>query len=161
MNRIQIGDRIPEFSLKNQDGNIVDIKEYLGKKKMVIYFYPKDGSLSCTRQACFFRDLSDVFEETGAVVIGISQQSVESHKRFADANNLNFNILSDPDNTVRKLFGVPSHLFGLIPGRVTYVADKSGKVVYVFDSQIDVQRHVDEALKICLVLKKTDNGKES
>ena len=158
MSRIQIGDRIPEFSLKNQDGNIVDINEYLGKKKMVIYFYPKDGSLSCTRQACFFRDLSDVFEETGAVVIGISQQSVESHKRFADANNLNFTILSDPDNTVRKLFGVPSHLFGLIPGRVTYVADKAGKVVYIFDSQTDVQRHVDEALKICLVLKKTDNG---
>lgn len=158
MSRIQIGDRIPEFSLKNQDGNIIDVNEYLGKKKIVIYFYPKDGSLSCTRQACFFRDLSEVFEETGAVVIGISQQSVESHKKFAGANNLNFDILSDPDNTVRKLFGVPSHFFGLIPGRVTYVADKSGKVVYVFDSQTDVQRHVDEALKICLVLKKTDNG---
>lgn len=156
MSRIQIGDRIPEFSLRNQDGNIVKITEYLGKKKIVIYFYPKDGSLSCTRQACFFRDLSDVFEETGAVVIGISQQSVESHKKFADGNNLNFNILSDSDNTVRKLFGVPSQLFGLIPGRVTYVADKSGKVVYIFDSQTAVQRHVDEALKICLVLKKTD-----
>ena len=160
MKRIQVGDRVPGFSLKDQHGNLIDINTYTGKKKLVIYFYPKDGSLSCTRQACFFRDLSDVFEETGTVVIGISQQSVESHKRFADANHLNFNILSDPDNAVRKLFGVPSQLFGLIPGRVTYVADKSGKVVYMLDSQTDVQRHVDEALKICLVLKKTDNGKD-
>ena len=160
MKRLQIGDRVPEFSLQDQDGNMVDIKDYLGKKKLVIYFYPRDGSLSCTRQACYFRDLADVFEETGAMVFGISQQSVESHKRFADANNLNFKILSDPDNSVRKLFGVPSQLFGLVAGRVTYVADRSGKIVYMFDSQTDVQRHVDEALKICLVLKKTDNGIE-
>ncbi|MEE4213502.1 MAG: peroxiredoxin [Bacteroidales bacterium] len=158
MESIQIGDRIPEFSLKDQDGNNFDIKEYLGKKKLVIYFYPKDGSLSCTRQACYFRDLSDVFEETGAMVIGISQQSVESHKMFAESNKLNFTLLSDPDNKVRKLFGASSKLFGLVPGRVTYVADKSGKVVYRLDSQQNVQKHVDEALKICLVLKKTDNG---
>ncbi|MDT8402198.1 MAG: peroxiredoxin [Bacteroidales bacterium] len=155
---LQIGDRVPEFSLKDQDGNIFDIKKYLGRKKLVIYFYPKDGSLSCTRQACYFRDLSDVFEETGAMVIGISQQSVESHKMFAESNRLNFTLLSDPDNSVRKLFGVSSQLFGLLTGRVTYVADRSGKIVYMFNSQTDVQRHVDEALKICLVLKKTDNG---
>lgn len=155
---IKTGDRIPDFSLKDQDGKTVNIRDYLGKKKLVIYFYPKDGSLSCTRQACYFRDLSDVFEETGAMVFGISQQSVESHKYFAEANDLNFTLLSDPDNVVRKLFGVPSQMFGLFPGRVTYVADLSGKVIYMIDSQTDVQRHVDEALKICLVLKKTANG---
>jgi len=153
---VKIGDRIPDFSLKDQEGNTVDIKDYLGKKKLVIYFYPKDGSLTCTRQACYFRDLADVFEETDAVVFGISQQSVESHKKFAESNKLNFKILSDPDNHVRKLFDVPSRLFGMVPGRVTYVADKTGKVVYMFDSQSDAQRHVDEALKICLVLAKTD-----
>lgn len=156
MDKIQVGDRVPEFSLKDQDDNIFNIKEYLGKKKMVIYFYPKDGSLTCTRQACYFRDLSDVFEETGTMVIGISQQSVESHKKFTEDNNLNFTLLSDPDNSVKKLFGVPSQLFGFIPGRVTYVVDRSGKIVYVLDSQRDVQKHVDESLKICLVLKKTD-----
>lgn len=158
MDKIQIGDRVPEFSLKDQDANLIDIKQYLGKKKLVIYFYPKDESLSCTRQACYFRDLSDVFEETGTVVIGISQQSVDSHKNFAEANNLNFTLLSDPDNEARKLFGVPSLLFGLVPGRVTYVADKSGKIVYILNSQRDVQKHVDESLKICLVLKKNDKG---
>jgi len=129
----------------------------LGRKKLVIFFYPQDGSLNCTREACYFRDLSDVFEEADAVVIGISGQSVESHKDFAEKNRLKYTLLSDPDNIVRKLFGVPGRIFRLIPGRVTYVADKTGKVVYIFDSQTDTQRHADEALKICLLLKKTDN----
>ncbi len=160
MSKIQVKDRIPEFSLKDQDADLFDIRDYFGKKKMVIYLYPKDGNLTCTRQACYFRDMSDVFEETGTMIIGISQQSVESHKLFAEANSLNFTLLSDPDNAVRKLFGVSSKLFGLIPGRVTYVVDKSGRVVYMIDSQTDVQRHVDEALRISLVLKKTDKGEE-
>jgi thioredoxin-dependent peroxiredoxin len=152
--QIQIGDIIPAFKLYDQDGNLFDINTYLGKKKLVIFFYPKDGSLNCTREACYFRDLIDVFDEADAVVIGISGQSVESHKKFAEENRLNFKILSDPTNQVRKLFGVPSSIFGLIPGRVTYVTDKDGRVVYIFDSQTQVQRHADEALKICLVLKK-------
>jgi peroxiredoxin Q/BCP len=157
MNRIKIGDIIPTFSLKDQDGNLFDINTYLGKKKLVIFFYPQDGSLNCTREACYFRDLSDVFEEVDAIVIGISSQSVASHKEFAETNRLKYTLLSDTENTVRKLFGVPGRVFGFIPGRVTYVADRSGKVVYIFDSQTETQRHVDEALKICLLLKRTDN----
>ena len=155
MNTIKVGDMIPEFSLPDQDGNMFDIRNVLGKRKLVIFFYPQDGSLSCTREACYFRDLNDIFIENEALVIGISGQSVESHKEFASTNNLNYTLLSDTNNIIRKLFGVPSKLFGLIPGRVTYVADKSGKVVYIFNSQIEVQRHADEALKICLLLKKT------
>jgi thioredoxin-dependent peroxiredoxin len=156
MKPIKIGDQIPDFSLKDQDGNLLEIGNYLGKKKLVIFFYPQDGSLSCTREACYFRDLSDVFEEADAVVIGISSQSVESHKEFAEANRLKYSLLSDSENVVRKLFGVPGRMFGLIAGRVTYVADRTGKVVYIFDSQTDVQRHVDEAMKICLLLKKSN-----
>lgn len=158
MNQIKIGDMIPDFSLRDQDGNVFDISTYRGKKKLVIFFYPQDGSLNCTREACLFRDLSEVFNEVGAVVIGISRQSVESHKNFAEMNRLNYTLLSDDKNVVRKKFGVQDKVFGLIQGRVTYVADKSGKVVFVFDSQLKAQRHADEALKICLLLKKTDNG---
>ena len=157
MNKIQIGDTIPSFTLKDQNGKEFDISSVLGRKKLVIFFYPQDGSLSCTREACYFRDLSDVFEEADAVVIGISSQSVESHKEFADKNQLRYTLLSDGEEKVRKLFGVPGRIFGLIPGRVTYVADRSGKVVYIFDSQTEIQRHADEALKICLLLRKTDN----
>jgi peroxiredoxin Q/BCP len=157
MKPIGIGDMIPEFSLPDQDGKMFDIREVLGKKKLIIFFYPRDGSLSCTREACYFRDLNDVFVQNDAVVIGISGQSVESHKEFIETNNLNYTLLSDSGNNIRKLFGVPSKFFGMIPGRVTYVADKTGRVVYIFDSQTEVQRHADEALKICLLLRKTDN----
>jgi thioredoxin-dependent peroxiredoxin len=156
MTPVQIGDSVPSFSLKDQNGNLFEISSLIGKKKLVIFFYPQDGSLNCTKEACYFRDLSDVFEEADAVVVGISGQSVESHKIFAEQNKLNYTILSDTGNEVRKLFGVPGKLFGLVPGRVTYIADKSGKVVYIFESQTDVMRHVDEALKICLLLKRTD-----
>jgi thioredoxin-dependent peroxiredoxin len=156
MKPIKPGDHIPDFSLNDQDGKLLDIRNYIGKKKLVIFFYPQDGSLNCTKEACYFRDLSDVFDEADAIVIGISSQSVESHKEFAEENRLKYTLLSDMDNTVRKLFGVPGRVFGLIPGRVTYVADKSGKVVYIFDSQTETQRHADEALKICLLLKRTD-----
>ncbi len=155
MKPIKLGDKIPYFSLPDQDGNLFDIKTYLGKKKLVIFFYPKDGSLNCTNEACYFRDLKDVFEEADAVIIGISGQSVESHKKFAEENRLTYTLLSDNKSLVRKLFGVPTRAFGFIPGRVTYVADRSGEVVFIFDSQLETQRHVDEALKICLVLKKT------
>lgn len=147
---------IPDFLLKDQNGNLFDIKTIKGKKKIVIFFYPQDGSLNCTREACYFRDLADVFEESDAVVVGISSQSVESHRQFAQENKLNYTILSDAENEVRKLFGVPGKVFGLVPGRVTYVADKSGKVVHIFNSQTDVMRHVDEALKIVLLLKRSD-----
>ena len=156
MKPVQVGDRIPDFTLKDQNGNLFDIEAIRGEKKIVIFFYPQDGSLNCTREACYFRDLTDVFEEAGAVIIGISGQSVESHREFAESNQLTYTLLSDNENTARELFGVPSKVFGLIPGRVTYVADKSGKIVYIFNSQTDVIRHVDEALKICLLLKRTD-----
>jgi peroxiredoxin Q/BCP len=157
MKQIKLGDYIPDFSLKDQDGNLLEISNYMGKKKLVIFFYPQDGSLNCTKEACYFRDLSEVFDEADAVVIGISGQSVESHKEFAERNKLKYTLLSDSENTVRKLFGVPGRVFGFVPGRVTYVVDRSGKVVYIFDSQTETQRHADEALKICLLLKRTDN----
>jgi peroxiredoxin Q/BCP len=156
MKKIQVGDTIPAFTLKDQYGNDFDISSLLGRKKLVIFFYPQDGSLNCTKEACYFRDLSDIFEEADSVLIGISEQSVESHKEFAEDNKLTYTLLSDSKNIVRKLFGVPNKLFGLITGRVTYLADRTGKVVYIFDSQLETQRHADEALKICLLLKRTD-----
>lgn len=154
MKPVRVGDMIPHFALPDQDGNIFDINSVLGKKKLVIFFYPQDGSLYCTREACYFRDFTEAFNEADAVIIGISSQSVESHKEFAEKNRLTYPLLSDSKNMVRKLFGVPAKVFGLVPGRLTYVADSTGRVVFIFDSQSDVHRHVDEALKVVLVLKK-------
>ena len=150
MNKIEIGSSIPAFTLPDQNGNLFDINSVLGKKNLVIYFYPKDDSPGCTAQACSFQDQFEVFKEADAVVIGISGQSTESHKEFALKHRLTFTLLSDEGNKIRKQFGVPTNLFGLLPGRVTYVADKTGKVIYIFNSQTQVTRHVDEALRILL-----------
>jgi peroxiredoxin Q/BCP len=125
----------------------------IGKKKLVIYFYPKDDSPGCTREACYFQDQFEVFKEADAAVIGISGQSSESHKKFADKYRLTFTLLSDRRNKIRKFFGVPTNAFGLLPGRVTYVIDREGTVVYIFNSQVQAERHVDEALKILKELK--------
>ena len=148
MNEIKIGSSIPSFTLPDQNGNLFDINSVLGKKNLVIYFYPKDDTPGCTAQACSFRDQFEVFTEADAVIIGISGQSVESHKEFALKHRLTFTLLSDEGNKIRKQFGVPTNFLGLLPGRVTYVADKTGKVIYIFNSQMQATKHVDEALRI-------------
>jgi len=148
MNEIKIGSTIPSFTLPDQNGNLFDINAVLGKKNLVIYFYPKDDSPGCTAQACSFQDQFEVFAQADAVIIGISGQSVKSHKEFAEKHRLSFTLLSDDGNKIRKQFGVPTNLFGLLPGRVTYIADKTGKVIYVFNSQTNATKHVDEALRV-------------
>lgn len=148
MKKIVVGSSVPSFTLKNQSGELFSIDSVLGKMKLVIYFYPKDESLGCTRQACLFRDQFDVFADADAMIIGISSQSVKSHSDFAQHHRLNFTLLSDEESKVRKLFGVPGNIFGLLPGRVTYVINKEGKVVYTFNSQSRVEKHVEEALRI-------------
>lgn len=153
MKRIEIGDTVPKFELKDQHGKMFNIDSVLGKKNLVIYFYPKDDTPGCTKQACSFRDQFEVFADADALIIGISSQSVESHLKFAEKYNLKYTLLSDIDGKVRKLFGVPTNFLGLIPGRVTYIVDKKGKVVYLFNSQMQAEKHVDEALRIIKEMK--------
>ena len=143
---IKIGDRVPDFPLASQSGTTVKLSDFLGKKSVVLYFYPKDDTPGCTAESCAFRDSYEVFSEAGAEVIGISSDSVDSHVRFAAKYNLPFTLLSDQNNQVRKLFGVPATMF-ILPGRVTYVIDKEGIVRHIFDSMLDFKAHVDEALK--------------
>jgi len=145
---IKIGSTIPSFSLTDQNGQLFDIKSVIGKKRLVIYFYPKDDTPGCTSEACSFRDQFEVFKDADAVIIGISGQSVASHRKFAEKHRLPFTLLSDEGNNIRKLFGVPTNFLGLLPGRVTYVADKTGKVISIFNSQLQSSKHVDEALRI-------------
>lgn len=153
MEKLVTGSILPIFELKDQHGKLFSIKSVLGKKNLVIYFYPKDDSPGCTKQACSFRDQFAVFADADALIIGISAQSVKSHLEFAEKHRLNYTLLSDEDNKVRKLLGVPADLFGWIPGRVTYVINKKGKVVYLFNSQTQAEKHVDEALRILKEMK--------
>jgi peroxiredoxin Q/BCP len=146
MMQIQRGSPIPAFSLPDQDGKMFDIRSVLGRKNLVIYFYPKDDSPGCTKEACSFRDQYEVFRQADAEIIGVSSDDPESHKRFAEKYHLTYTLLSDRENVVRKLFDVPSDFLGLLPGRVTYVVDKQGIVVHVFDSQFQSEKHIEESL---------------
>lgn len=150
---ISLGSKVPEFTLNDQDGNSFNIRSVLGKKNLVIYFYPKDDSPGCTKEACSFRDQFEVFSEAEAIIIGISSGSVKSHKEFAEKYKLNYTLLCDEGNGVRKLFGVPTNFLGLVPGRVTYVINKEGVVVFVFNSQMNAEQHVTEALNVLKELK--------
>ncbi len=147
MSKIEIGNRIPTFTLKDQHGKSFSIEDAIGNP-LVIYFYPKDDTPGCTKEACSFRDQFEVFQEANARVIGISSDSPESHKAFAQKHRLPFTLLSDEDKSVRKAFGVPGNLFGLIPGRVTYIVDSEGIVRHIFNSQSQSEKHVKESLKV-------------
>lgn len=147
MNKIKVGSKIPTFKLLDQNGTLFDMDSVIGKKNLVIFFYPKDDTPGCTAQACSFRDQFEEFNEADALIIGISGQSAESHKKFAEKYHLSYTLLSDIENKIRMQFGVPTNMMGLIPGRVTYIADKTGTVIYVFNSQTKTKSHVDEALK--------------
>ena len=145
--KIGVGDAAPDFSLMSQTGREVSLKDFLGKAEVVLYFYPKDDTPGCTTEAKAFRDSYEAFKEMGAEVIGISSDSVDTHRGFAAKCGLPFTILSDAGGRVRKLYGVPSSV-GLIPGRVTYVIDTKGVVHHVLVSQFNPARHVEEAMKV-------------
>jgi thioredoxin-dependent peroxiredoxin len=150
---VLVGDKVPSFELPDQYGKPFVLDSVLGKKNLVIYFYPKDDSPGCTKEACSFRDQYEVFRDADALIIGISAQSVSSHLKFAKKHRLNYTLLSDSDNKVRKAFGAEGKIFGLIPGRITYVISKKGEVLYIFNSQVQAEKHVDEALRILKQLK--------
>ncbi|CAD5950716.1 Peroxiredoxin Q, chloroplastic [Planktothrix tepida] len=142
---VKVGDMAPDFTLTSQTGESVSLKDFQGKKSVVLYFYPKDDTPGCTAEACGFRDSYQVFKDAGAEVIGISSDSTQSHQQFVKKYNLPFILLSDTGNKVRQLYGVPAALW-ILPGRVTYIIDKDGVVRHLFDSMLEFQRHVDEAL---------------
>jgi peroxiredoxin Q/BCP len=146
MAHIDVGDIAPDFSLQSQTGEIVSLKSMAGKE-VVLYFYPKDNTPGCTVEAKAFRDSHDVFAGMEAVVLGVSSDSIDSHRDFASKCGLPFILLSDPGGKVRKLYGVPATL-GLLPGRVTFVIDRTGIVRHVFSSQTNPAKHVEEAVRM-------------
>lgn len=143
---LKVGDTIPNFTAKDTNGNDFESQSIIGKQPVVIYFYPKDETKVCTEQACSFRDNYQEFQDLGAEVIGISADSVQSHLKFKSKFNLPFILLSDADKKLRKLFGVGNDLI-VIPGRQTFVADKNGTIIMVFNS-MSGKIHIQKALEI-------------
>ncbi|MBO0777552.1 MAG: peroxiredoxin [Ktedonobacteraceae bacterium] len=146
--KIQVGDRVPDFTLPTQKTGIsFHLHDMLGKSAIVLFFYPKDNTPGCTAEACSFRDNYEVFKEAGAEVIGVSSDTEESHQQFASQHQLPFILLSDKNGAIRKKYGVPTTL-GLLPGRVTYIIDKEGVVRHIFSSQLNINKHVSEAIRV-------------
>lgn len=144
-NDSMIGKEAPDFTLSGEP-ETVSLRSFRGKSVVVLFFYPKDGTAICTKEACSFRDSYQDFSDSGATVIGISSDSVDSHKEFAQQHRLPFLLLSDPDGKVRKLYNVKPTL-GIMPGRATFVVDKEGIIRHSFQSQLDATKHVNEALR--------------
>lgn len=142
---LKVGQVIPQFTLSDQDGKLFNSNDLVGKKTLVIFFYPKDYTPGCTIEVCSFRDSYEEFTELGAVVIGISSDSENTHRRFASKYKLPFKLLADRQKKVYSLFQVESKLFNLLPGRETYVVNKEGHIQMVFNS-INASKHMEKAL---------------
>ena len=148
---LEAGDPVPQFSLTDQDGKAFNVKDHIGKEVMVFYFYPKDESMVCTKEACAFRDSFNDFTKAGAIVIGINGGTVASHKSFQQHYKLPFILLSDLDNKVYNMFGVKNKMF--MPGRETFVVNLKGKIVYSHAAMLQGKEHADDALQFIKAAK--------
>jgi peroxiredoxin Q/BCP len=138
--------KIPSFKLQSDSGEWRSENDYLGQP-LVLYFYPKDHTPGCTKEACTFRDRFPDFEAMGARVVGVSADGIEQHGKFKRDFGLPFELLSDPKGSLSSALGVQKSLFGLLPGRETLVFDAHGELKHRFSSQLNVHKHVEEALR--------------
>lgn len=146
---VKVGDKAPDFEGPTGEGNSLGLKDFLGKKNVVLYFYPKDDTSGCTREACSFRDNLQPLRSLGAEIIGISTDSVESHKKFSTKYKLPFPLISDKEKRIAKAYGVLKDT-GTSTFRVTFIIDKNGKIAKIFP-KVDVSKHTEE---VAAALKK-------
>ncbi len=145
-----IGKPAPDFSLPSTSGESVSLKQYKGKKTVVLYFYPKDDTPGCTKEACGFRDLREQFEAAGAVILGVSNDPVDSHLKFREKHKLPFDLLADEDASVSKAYGVykQKNLYGkkyLGIERTTFIIDRTGRIAQIYP-KVKVEGHVQDVL---------------
>jgi peroxiredoxin Q/BCP len=144
---MKIGDQAPDFTLPTGSGEPFQLSALRGQP-VVLYFYPKDDTPGCTAEACAFRDQYEDFLTLGAQVVGVSSDSETSHQKFAQKHRLPFPLLADAGGQVRKLYEVPRALLGLLPGRVTFVIDATGKIAYIFNSMSGATDHVRKTKEV-------------
>jgi peroxiredoxin Q/BCP len=149
---VAVGERAPDFELESNTGELVRLSGVYAERVVVLFFYPKDDTPGCTAEACLFRDRYSVFAEAGAEVLGVSSDSVASHRRFVHKYELCFRVLSDSARQVRRAYGVKDSVPFLVPGRATFVIDRAGVVRHHFSSQLNPTKHVHEALRVVRAL---------
>jgi peroxiredoxin Q/BCP len=146
------GNKAPDFTLLSHDGRKVSLSDFAGKSDVILYFYPKDNTSGCTKEACSFRDNIETIEAKGAVVLGVSPDSVKSHQNFIQKQSLNFTLLSDPDHQVAEAYGAwgeksmyGKKYMGII--RSTFIIGKDGVIKYVFE-KVKVESHATDVITI-------------
>jgi peroxiredoxin Q/BCP len=149
---IDVGATAPPFSGQDQRGESVRSEDLLRRGPVVLYFYPKDFTLGCTREACFFRDAFEDLKDLGAAIVGVSADDDASHQRFAEQHRLPFSLLSDPDRSLARAYGIIRPL-GLGARRVTFVIGTDGKIRGVFHHEISMSRHVSDVRDLLLRIR--------
>ncbi len=154
---LKIGNKAPAFTLQDQDGNKVSLKDFKGKSNVVLYFYPKAMTPGCTVQACGLRDSQKGLKKVDAVALGISPDPVARLKKFEDKHDLNFTLLSDEDHAIAEKYGVwglkkfmGREFMGIL--RTTFVIDKEGRIAHIMD-KVKTKSHHDDVLDILKTLK--------
>lgn len=147
---LEVGKKAPDFSLLNQDEKKISLKNYLGQK-VVLYFYPKDDTSGCTKEACGFSDDLPKFNKIDAVILGVSPDSVKSHKKFSEKYKLKFDLLADEEKLVLEKYGVwkEKSMYGrkyMGVERTTFIIDEKGKIKKVFN-KVKVEGHNKEVLE--------------
>lgn len=148
---LERGDNAPDFELKDTDENSVKLSDFRGQK-VILYFYPRDNTPGCTKEACNIRDNFEIFKKNNIKVFGVSMDDQTSHKKFSEKYNLPFQLLCDTDAKVSKKYGVygKKNMFGMQYFgiyRTTFVIDEEGKIMYVF-KKVDVENHTEEIFDV-------------
>src|SRR5208283_236328 len=151
MSELKEGQKAPEFTLESTEGKKISLKDFKGKKNVVLYFYPKDMTSGCTTEACSFRDNLARVQKAGAVILGVSTDDVKSHQKFTEKHQLNFPLLADTEKEVVNRYGVwkKKSMYGreyMGIERTTVIIDKQGKIAKLFP-KVKVTGHTDEVLK--------------
>lgn len=141
------GQTAPDFEAKDQHGQAFKLSDFKNKKNVILYFYPKDFTAGCTAEACLFRDEYEVFMNNDTEVIGVSKDSDQSHLKFASKYKLPFKLIADEKNELHKLYEIPKFM-AFIPGRVTFIINKDGKIIEIVNALFDAEKHVKQSLKI-------------
>jgi peroxiredoxin Q/BCP len=151
MPELKVGDVVPDLAGIDQNGATVRLADLRGKF-VVLFFYPKDGTSVCTREVCQFRDAYEDFLADGAVVIGVSSDSEASHRKFGEQQRVPYHLISDSSGAWRKGMGVPNTMW-ILPGRVTYLIDREGRIQNIVNAMFDTDRHVNETRRRLQELK--------
>jgi len=152
---LSIGEVAPDFTLKTFDNKEIKLSSFKNKQPVVIFFYPADSTPGCTKEACTFEKKAPDFKKFNAKVLGVSSGNAADKEKFIKTNKLNsFDLLIDSGDKLRTSWKVPRALFGAFPGRVTYIIDKSGVVVSVYDDLGNAEGHPLKALEVLSTLKK-------